>query len=162
MSRSAEVSIALDPSDPAQRRFDDRTRTLIEKFGAEPPGIQNVAVMASDFLLETWGPQARWRELDICALVERVRRHSPPLARLVEQRRDALAAFVKLAEAHEGIELEPPRGNGFILTALPFSLGDDPETEIDLGLGDARQCVAAPNRAERRRTARQARIARRR
>lgn len=158
-STSQRVPTALDPNDPALRRFDDRTRSLIEKFGVEPPGIQNVAVMASDFLLRTRGPQARWRDLDIDALVESVRELAPPLARLIEHVRPALAAFVTLAEAHEGLELAPPRGDGFILTALPYELGDDPALDWDVPLADVCQCAAPRNRAERRLMARHLRRA---
>jgi hypothetical protein len=132
---------------PAAQRFTDRTYALIEKLIIEPSVLRNLAVMASDFLLDHHGPEARWRDLEIDALAAYVRRQSAMFAMLIERHRVELAEFARVADEHHGIELPPATGDGVFLSAI-----DD----ADLGADPAR--AAAPrNRAERRSMARHAR-----
>ena len=169
MHTSSLVSMALGSEDPALQAFNERTYALVEAFGVDPPGIQNVAIMASDFLLESFGPEARWRDLDVDGLIAQVGRTAPPLARLIDQLRAALVSFADFAEARHGVALEPARGAGFVLSTRAYEPDDDdvwldPGVEVDLAseldFRAERTCTCAPpNRAERRWLARRARRA---
>lgn len=153
MSNVVNVSMALGPLDPATERFTNRTYALLEKFSVDPTPLNNIAIMASDFLLETYGPAARWRDLEVDALIARLDPMAPMFAGLIDRHRRALAEFARFADEHEGIELDPPTGDGTFITPLSVE---------DQGPFDRGRSEAPPNRAERRAMARQARRARRR